>query len=51
MYHIRMLHSLMVHVYSCSEQFWVLVEDVDGETIVHHELFTLKVCALACGFV
>jgi hypothetical protein len=32
--------------HGASEQFWVLVEDVDGETIVHHELFVLKVRCL-----
>jgi pre-mRNA-splicing helicase BRR2 len=33
--------------HGASEQFWVLVEDVDGEVIVHHELFALKVFASA----
>jgi hypothetical protein len=31
----------------CSEQFWILVEDVDCERVIHHELFTLKVWYLA----
>lgn len=29
-------------VHGSSEQFWVLVEDVNGESILHHELFVLK---------
>uniref|UniRef100_A0A8C4RBC9 Activating signal cointegrator 1 complex subunit 3 n=1 Tax=Eptatretus burgeri TaxID=7764 RepID=A0A8C4RBC9_EPTBU len=29
-------------VHSQSEGFWVLVEDVDGEVVLHHEFFLLK---------
>lgn len=29
-------------VHTNSEPFWILVEDVDGETILHHEYFILK---------
>lgn len=29
-------------VHGLSEPFWILVEDVDGETILHHEFFLLK---------
>jgi len=29
-------------VHNNSEPFWILVEDVDGETILHHEYFILK---------
>lgn len=29
-------------IHGLSEPFWILVEDVDGETILHHEYFILK---------
>eukprot|EP00164_Ancoracysta_twista_P005304 GFYU01007260.1.p1 GENE.GFYU01007260.1~~GFYU01007260.1.p1 ORF type:complete len:2145 (-),score=864.44 GFYU01007260.1:262-6696(-) len=29
-------------VHSTSQGFWVMVEDVDGENILHHEFFNLK---------
>lgn len=29
-------------IHSQSEAFWILVEDVDSETILHHEFFLLK---------
>ncbi|KAI7862372.1 Sec63 Brl domain-containing protein [Spinellus fusiger] len=29
-------------VHDTSEAFWILVEDVDGETILHHDYFILK---------
>jgi len=29
-------------VHSHSEPFWIIVEDVDGDTILHHEYFILK---------
>jgi len=29
-------------VHGTSEAFWILVEDVDSEVILHHEYFLLK---------
>ncbi|KAI8064474.1 Sec63 Brl domain-containing protein [Gongronella butleri] len=29
-------------VHGAGEAFWIMVEDVDGETILHHEYFVLK---------
>ena len=29
-------------IHGTSQQFWILVEDVDGETVVHHESWSLK---------
>ena len=33
--------SLNEHSHSQSQHFWILVEDVDGETILHYEYFIL----------
>ena len=33
---------VFVQVHGVGEQFWILVEDVDQETILHHELFLLR---------
>lgn len=38
-------HMVMVplaQVHGSSEAFWILVEDVDSEVILHHEYFLLK---------
>lgn len=32
----------LVQVHGSSEAFWILVEDVDSEVILHHEYFLLK---------
>ena len=29
-------------VHGTAEGFWIFVEDVNGETILHHEFFLLK---------
>jgi len=29
-------------VHGASEPFWIFVEDVDGEVLLHHEYFVLK---------
>lgn len=34
--------SLLAQVHGSSEAFWILVEDVDSEVILHHEYFLLK---------
>ena len=34
-------------IHGHSEAFWIFVEDVDGEIILHHEYFLLK--RFACG--
>ena len=31
-----------IQVHGSSEAFWILVEDVDSEVILHHEYFLLK---------
>ena len=33
---------LPVQIHGSSEAFWILVEDVDSEVILHHEYFLLK---------
>lgn len=35
-------HQLPLQVHGSSEAFWILVEDVDSEVILHHEYFLLK---------
>lgn len=37
-------HSLIcdTQIHASSEAFWILVEDVDSEVILHHEYFLLK---------
>lgn len=32
----------LTQVHGSSEAFWILVEDVDSEVILHHEYFLLK---------
>lgn len=34
--------ATLVQVHGSSEAFWILVEDVDSEVILHHEYFLLK---------
>ena len=29
-------------VYGSSEGFWIFIEDVNGENVLHHEFFLLK---------
>lgn len=36
------LWCLCWQVHGSSEAFWILVEDVDSEVILHHEYFLLK---------
>lgn len=46
--HLLLLLSFVSNVYfltqihGSSEAFWILVEDVDSEVILHHEYFLLK---------
>lgn len=37
-------HSFIcdTQIHASSEAFWILVEDVDSEVILHHEYFLLK---------
>lgn len=32
----------IAQVHGNAEGFWIMVEDVDGEVILHHEFFLLK---------
>ena len=32
----------LFQIHGQSEAFWILVEDVDGEVVLHHEYFLLK---------
>lgn len=34
--------AALAQVHGSSEAFWILVEDVDSEVILHHEYFLLK---------
>lgn len=36
-------------VHGNAEGFWIFIEDVDGETILHHEYFLLKQLVLNCN--
>lgn len=38
----RLVMVPLVQVHGSSEAFWILVEDVDSEVILHHEYFLLK---------
>lgn len=38
----RVLMVPLAQVHGSSEAFWILVEDVDSEVILHHEYFLLK---------
>ena len=38
----EMAARVMLPLHTASEAFWILVEDVDSENILHHKFFLLK---------